>query len=306
MVSGPADPNAAREWSLSRGRSRLAVRELGEGRPLMVLHGGPDFDHRYLLPEMDRLATHARLIYYDQRGRGGSYRGETADDVSLATEMADLEAVRAAAAGEPVALLGHSFGALLAAEFAIRRPEQVTHLILMNPPPLSHDGMLALGAELTARRGVKGSARMRALAADPAYQRGAVEPEAEYYRIHFGTTLRSADQLATVVGRLRTGFSSAGTVAARAIEDRLYADTWDRPDYDLRPGLATLAMPTLVIAGDHDFCPPAVVGAIAAAIPDARLVTLEDCGHFAYLERPEAVVGLVAELLARPGGALAG
>ena len=47
----------------------LFVREVGAGRPIIVLHGGPDFDHTYLRPELDRLADQARLIYYDQRGR---------------------------------------------------------------------------------------------------------------------------------------------------------------------------------------------------------------------------------------------
>ena len=301
-MSGPAEPHIARSWSLPRGRSRLAIREIGEGRPLVVLHGGPDFDDRYLLPEMDRLAAHARLVYYDQRGRGGSYRGEGPDDVSLATEMADLETVRAAITEGSIGLLGHSFGALLAAEYAIRQPERVSHLILMNPAPLSHEGMLAFRRELATRRGAAGSARMQALWADAAFLRGEVGPEAEYYRIHFGTTLRSPAHLEAVVGRLRQAFTPEAIVAARAIEDRLYADTWDRPDYDLLPGLATIPMPTLVITGDHDLCPPEVVDAIADAIPDARLVTLEDCGHFAYMERPEAVEALVAELLALPPG----
>jgi hypothetical protein len=44
-------------------RARLYYRAIGEGRPIIVLHGGPDFDHHYLLPEMDRLADSFRLVY---------------------------------------------------------------------------------------------------------------------------------------------------------------------------------------------------------------------------------------------------
>src|SRR5690348_2504722 len=52
--------------------SNLFYRDIGQGPPTLVLHGGPDFDHRYLLPELDRLSDALRLIYYDQRGRGWS------------------------------------------------------------------------------------------------------------------------------------------------------------------------------------------------------------------------------------------
>ena len=51
-----ADEPAARERYLTRDTARLYVREIGRGEPIIVLHGGPDFDHEYLLPDMDRLA----------------------------------------------------------------------------------------------------------------------------------------------------------------------------------------------------------------------------------------------------------
>jgi len=50
------------------------------------------------------------------------------------------------------------------------------------------------------------------------------------------------------------------------------------------PRLSALRIPTVVIWGDHDFIPEEISTHIARAIPDARMVTLKDCGHFAYLE----------------------
>ena len=57
--------------------ARLYYREIGQGQPILLLHGGPDFDHTYLLPDMDRLSNAFRLIYYDQRGRGKSAPGHS-------------------------------------------------------------------------------------------------------------------------------------------------------------------------------------------------------------------------------------
>ena len=116
----------------------MYVRDVGTGPPIIVVHGGPDFDHQYLLPEMDTLADAFHLVYYDQRGRGRSFAGERPDDVGIASEVDDLDSVRERFGFDQFAVLGHSWGGLLAATYAIRRPDRVSHLILMNCAPLSH------------------------------------------------------------------------------------------------------------------------------------------------------------------------
>lgn len=86
---------------------------------------------------------------------------------------------------------------------------------------------------------------------------------------------------------MKAGFVSQGKegiVKARAVEDRLMRDTWEMDGYDLLPKLRNLNIPTLVIFGDHDFIPGEIAEHIAGAMPNARLVTLRDCGHFTYLE----------------------
>jgi pimeloyl-ACP methyl ester carboxylesterase len=85
-------------------------------------------------------------------------------------------------------------------------------------------------------------------------------------------------------------------LTARAIEGRLYEQTWSAPGYDLLPKLRRLAMPSLVIRGEDDFVPVEVSAHIAEAIPGARLAVLPRCGHFSYLEAPEAVQQHVGEL----------
>jgi len=60
---------ASREDRIPAGKTLLYSREAGRGQPIIVLHGGRDFDTRYLLPDMDRLADRFRLIYYDQGTR---------------------------------------------------------------------------------------------------------------------------------------------------------------------------------------------------------------------------------------------
>ncbi len=294
----PGHRSVAVEKFVGTGSARLYVREIGRGVPIIVVHGGPDFDHEYLLPDMDRLAESVRLVYYDQRGRGRSYSGQAAESVSIQTETDDLDRVREYFGFDAVAVLGHSWGGLLAMEYAIRSPHRVSHLILMNTAPVSHAGLLALRHELMRRRSPEQSERMSALRSDPRYRAGDIAVDTELYLIHFASTVREREHLERVVGRLRSAFTSDGLVASRAIEDRLYEQTWDNDDYNLIPQLNRLDIPSLIIHGDNDFVPIDVAREIAAAIPGARFVLLSDCGHFAYIEQPDRVRTSVAEFLA--------
>lgn len=269
----------------------LYVRVVGKGQPVIVLHGGPDFDHSYLLPDLDRLSNQFRLIYYDQRGRGKSAENVNPNDVTLLSDLDDLDRVRQHFGLNSVALLGHSWGAVLALEYALRHPTRVSRLILMNPAPVSAVDLAAfrkiyvekLGADMDRQQTIKTSA---------AYQAGDPDAVIARYRIHFKPSLARAEDYEKLMVRMQAAFRSQGSegiVKARAVEDRLMLDTWQLPGYDLTPKIRSLRVPTLVIAGDHDFFPIEVASHISEAIPNAQLVMMKNCGHFSYLECPGEV-----------------
>ena len=52
--------------------TKLFVREIGKGEPLIIIHGGPGLNHSYFLPHLDALSKSFKLIYYDQRACGQS------------------------------------------------------------------------------------------------------------------------------------------------------------------------------------------------------------------------------------------
>ena len=286
------EPNV-RESYLRAGSARLYVREAGEGPPVIVVHGGPDFDHEYLLPELDALARSLRLVYYDQRGRGRSFSPDDRQAVTIESEVADLDAVRAGIGAGSVAVLGHSWGTVLALEYALRHADRVSRLILMNSAPASSIDAALLRESLAQLSTPEQLRRLEEIAGNADYRAGDLTADADYYRIHFAPTIRRSDLLDSVVGRLRRSFTPAGVVRAREIEDDLYQETWRNPDYDLVPHLARLRVPTLLLHGAHDFIPVAIAQHIADAMPLARLVVIEDAGHFAFIEQRELVKDLV-------------
>jgi proline iminopeptidase len=271
---------------------RLFCRDVGVGRPLVVLHGGPSFDHTYLLPELDRLAEFFHLVYYDQRGRGRSAAGVRPDDVSLGSELDDVERVRSHFGVESVALVGHSWGGLLAMEYALRHPARVSHLILLSTAPASGDDWRLL-LEAFDRRPPSDLEEMTAIESTAAYERGDLEADAAHNRAHFRMTVRKPAQLEALVARLRSNVTEEGILLARAVGQRLVDESVGSPGYDLFPSLRRLDVPTLMLHGEHDFIPLELVARIAEAIPGARLSVLAGCGHFAYIEDPEPVVEAV-------------
>jgi proline iminopeptidase len=288
----PTERRAApRESRIPVGDASLYARDLGLGQSIIVLHGGPDFDHGYLLPDLDRLADAFRLIYYDQRGRGKSSDRVQPGDVTLASDVDDLEKVRQHFHLKSPALLGHSWGTVLALEYAVRHPTRVSHLILMNPAPASASDFAVLRKAYLQKLGADMD-RQREIMASVAYQEGDPEAVAARYRLHFKPALKRPEDYERLMATMKAGFISQGKegiVKARAVEDRLMLDTWQMDGYDLLPKLRNLSIPTLVIFGDHDFIPGDIAVHIAGAIPNARLVTLRDCGHFTYLECADRV-----------------
>lgn len=292
----PLDYPTPIEGYLPLDQAQLYYRTMGQGQPIILLHGGPGFDHHYLLPDMDRLADAFRLIYYDQRGRGKPAGKVDPAEVSIQSEIDDLERVRAYFQLERAALLGHSWGGLLAMEYALRYPERVSHLILLNTAPASHADCVLFEQERDGKA-PDDAALMRELQSSPAYEEGDLEARTTAYRVYFRATLRSPELLNRLIEHLQTGWTKEDVLTTRAIGQRLWGETYESPGYDLLPKLTGLRIPTLILHGDYDFVPVACAAHIAEAIPDARFVVLKDCGHFSYLERPDEVRQILSKFL---------
>ncbi|HST04220.1 MAG TPA: alpha/beta fold hydrolase [Chloroflexia bacterium] len=287
-----------REGYAPLDNAELFYREVGHGQPIIVIHGGPDFDHTYLLPDMDRLSDSYRLIYYDQRWRGKSTSTIPPDDITIQTEIDDLEGLRKHFQLDSVAVLGHSWGGYLAMEYAIRHPDRVSHMILMNTGVASHEDYLLLQQELS-RRKAPYREELNALLASAAYKGGDPDAVAQYYRIHFGTTIKQPHLLEGLIERMQIGFTKEGILRGWQVEEMLINETWLSGDCDLFPKLGQLSTPTLVVHGDYDVIPAECAARISQAVPGARFVLLRESGHFAYMESPDQVRKEIADFFVK-------
>jgi len=105
---------------------------------VIVLHGGPGADFRYLLP-LKELSDRYRVLFYDQRGTGLSARN-CREKPTLESSISDLNAmIERFGKGKKVNIIGHSWGAMLAAVYAGRYPARIDHLVLAEPGFLTAD-----------------------------------------------------------------------------------------------------------------------------------------------------------------------
>jgi proline iminopeptidase len=171
----------------------------------------------------------------------------------------------------------------------------------MNPAPASASDVAVFRRAYVQRLG-SDMDRQTYIMASTAYKQGDPEAVAARYRLHFKPALKRPADYEKLMARMKAGFISQrkeGIVKARAVEDQLMHDTWQVDGYDLLPKLHTLSIPSLVISGDHDFIPGEIASHIARAIPNAQLVTLSNCGHFAYLECADDVRNAFDEFFRR-------
>lgn len=126
---------AQREYILSSSdQTQLHVREFGVDEPIILLSGGPGLNADYLKPIWDTLSKTYRCVILDQRGTGKSVIS-VVDSASMSMEkyVYDIEALQLYLELDKVTLVGHSWGGMLAMEYASRYPEKVQRLVLIGP-----------------------------------------------------------------------------------------------------------------------------------------------------------------------------
>jgi proline-specific peptidase len=259
----------------------LFVKVIGQGYPLLLMHGGPGQDHTSLLA-FQACADQFTLIFYDHRCNG---RSDEADVTSMTWEnlTADAEALRQSLGFEKWAVLGHSFGGNVALEYALRYPQRLSHLVLMDTGG-DQWWVNQNAAKLLAKRGYSASA----VQAARRFYNGQVTP-GEYYPtvMKFFSAYFYRNVLLAMAHEV---FSKSQAPKLRP-EATIFGYNTLLNGWTVMDRLGEIQTPTLVLAGRHDFLfPPEHQAALATGIPNARLEIIERAGHNPQMERPAEVI----------------
>jgi pimeloyl-ACP methyl ester carboxylesterase len=256
-------------------------------RTLLVIHGWPDWDHSYLRQPLARLSPGHRVIWADLRGCGRSTQGLADDQYSPAAATADLIALLDALGIARADVLGFSYGGMIAVRLALAAPGRVRRLIVASTslqpvPPDAFAGWRERDERQAAEAAIWSDpsvpapdlARAAAVAGAPANVWRA-EALPGYLEVLEGVRF-SAEWLRPY---------RAGTLPPA------------RPDHAVER-LAALGLPVLLLQGRQDMGFPAALTAQAAGlIGSARAVILDEAGHMAHVDQPEAWLAAVADFL---------
>jgi proline iminopeptidase len=260
----------------------------GGGSGVVFLHGGPGLSSN-LFPVSAWLEDVADCHHYDQRGSGRSSKTPPYD---VATFVADLDELGGHWRHERMALVGHSWGAMLALLFALSRPGRVSAIVGIGFPGID-DSWVRVERRWPVER-LTSEERERFVSLDG--RRGLDEAEgAELARLYWTMEIASRDRLPDWAREPLYGFPMAGDVASAVRRDvgRLIAEGPDAPPSWFRD----LAVPALFVHGAEDFRSPDGARAVAEAMPGGRFVELAGAGHCPWIERPDELRSLIRGFL---------
>ena len=270
----------------------VAERDQNAGdRPLLILHGGPDWDHSYLREPLLQLGAGWRPVFVDLRGCGRSTKGLAHIDYTPVAATADLVALLDVLELDQVDVLGFSYGGLLAQRLAVTAPERIRRLIIASSsvlpvPPDAFRGWTERDARL---------------AAQPAR----VEEDSQTCT----AAATRADAVASAPANVWRAAALLGYL--RRLQDVRFSAEWSkawlagplppaRPDQGVER-LRALGKPILLLHGRQDMTfPVALVEPTLALLPSARAAILEEAGHMAHIDQPAAWLAALQTFLDAP------
>jgi proline iminopeptidase len=246
----------------------------GEGKPLMMMHGGLGQDHTVFSPWLEPLEKRFKVIYYDHRGNGRSGRPPLK---TLTHEIfaKDADELRKYLGIDKMTLFGHSYGSFLAMEYAIRYNENLSHLILVGTAPSYEflDPCREKTIERMARYGLD-TPENRILVDKWIF--GEFANEEEYNS--FGETLK----------KIYPQHPERSKETIRCFETANYTLKHCLLKYDVREFLGSINVPTLVMNGKEDWDTVIEQAELVhKGIPNSDFVVFEKSGHEPYADETE-------------------
>jgi proline iminopeptidase len=274
-----AHPAEAQDGSFTSGGLQMYYRAQGTGAPVVLLSGGPGFDVDYMLPLVEFLP--GQKILFEQRGTGRSRPAKlNPDDFTLRVAVQDLESLRDHLKQQRLFLVGHSWGGMLAMAYAAAHPDRVDRLILIDSGGPTLEFASWFSDNIHARLRPEDEEAQRywrdAVKRGVSPDKAAIE---DVRAIAPGYFFDRAKALAFAAQLTEASYHSD-------VNHALFTDL--NKNYDLRAGLRAVDRPVLIIHGHQDPIGDKVAEDIHSLIKSSTIVYLEKCGHFPWIEQPDA------------------
>jgi len=235
------------------------------------------------------LEKHFTIVYLDSRGTGRSARPQDPKQYTWDHFVSDLDALRKHLKQDKIWLMGHSEGAMQTLHYACKHPDRLAGMVVLaSTASVSRLDGLAITARIARRK-------------DEAWY-------AEAMKTIQGGPPKTDEEMARGIAKILPAYwadpsriekhkehFAATTMSAVAMKGQRESG---RMPFDLTGELKKVTAPTLIVAGDKDaFCPPSAARKLHLGLANSKLLIIEDCGHFMWLEQAEAFDAQVPEFL---------
>ena len=298
----------------------MAVHEMGEGRPVILLHGFPEiaFSWRHQLPAL--ASAGYRAIAPDQRGYGATDKPGSVGDYTIQHLIGDVTGLLDALSLEQAMFIGHDWGALVLWQMALLEPERMAGIINLNIPffprtPVDPISLMRdlLGDDFYIVNFQDSNEADLKCDSDPAHVFDVMMRKNQITRAQFGSLPKEMKSFSLLQALSRTELSGEPLLSEE--EHRIYTEAykaggftapinryrnWSHNWESTKDVEQTVNIPTLFIGAEDDvIVSPAQIEAMKPHVKDLEIQMIEDCGHWTQQEKPDEVNSIILEWLAR-------
>ncbi|HZF63816.1 MAG TPA: alpha/beta fold hydrolase [Chitinophagaceae bacterium] len=267
----------------------LYYKSMGEGEPIMVVHGGAGLDEGYFHPGIDPLSRKYRVITYDQRGSGRSKGTLDTARLSVDQYVEDIEGLRKSLGLKKIHLMGHSFGGLLSLLYATKYPENLQSLILVGAGGAKDSTTMPKTAKTVEERTTQADKDTVAKMTAAGYF-NTWGGRSKLFPILWKPYVYDKEKIRLISTSINDSFLFIHKHVGKTFKTSVLFDK-------LNERLHLVNMPTLILHGDFDPLPLSTAELTHQLLKNSKLVILKNCGHFPFIEQQEMFIKVVNDFL---------
>lgn len=286
-------PPLIKAGTLARPDLVLHYKDYGQGEPVLVLMGGPGFSGEAMEPVARIIAKRGRAIVPDQRGSGGSMP-KNPKAISLDATIADLDALRKELGLEKWTVWGCSWGGMMALDYASKSPSSIKGLVLVGSGGASWAFAKAFSDNMKARMSADDLSAQRYWSQPDVVSKDPTRATIEGMRAILPSQFYDRTKAHEAIAMLKAGKEHYNTEAGDHLSPAYEEGALSRIE-----ALRKLNIPALILHGRQDPMPESVALENQKLLKGSRLVWLDRCGHWPWIEQPAAVEKALFEFLFR-------
>ena len=276
--------------TITSGNSKLHFKTFGTGKPLLIINGGPVMNSdgfAFIAEEISKFGY--QTIIYDQRGTGKSTLENTnSETITMDLMVQDMQNLREHLKIEKWIILGHSFGGIMAAYYASIHPETIEKLIF------SSSG--GVNMKFTSYVSSRLSNNLTKIERD----------SLSFYQRKMDAGDNSIAILKKRASFLANAYvfdkSKASIIANRLTQTKfeinaLVFESLQKIDFDCMNKFKNFTQPVLVLQGKNDIITTDTAQEIANTFPNSKLVLMDNCGHYGWLDAKEVYLNSIEKFL---------